>query len=336
MSLVTLDSESLQVAVNPDVGGTITAVRHRPTNLSVLGEVPWESVDAPLPGLAARDEPEWLTRYTGGWPLLFPNAGDACIVAGVHLGFHGEASIAPWAAEFDDGALVLTRKFTSIEATMRRTIAVEGELLSIHEELVYSGQSPAVAMWGHHPTFGSDLLAAPFEVTTGARSVQAEAQFDPDTSPIARGARGTWPMLPAKRGGSIDLAMPGRPWSSVAYLSDFRSPWVAIRRSDNAVAVLLAWDGLRFPCAWLWYELEATLEAPWNGRTRLIGIEPNTTPCALGLTESLFRQAPVLRLDPGTSLSASIELHVFKPSGPIVNGLTDIAPDNNPVNVRPS
>ena len=64
--------------------------------LSVLGTVPWDVVEAPIESLAARDEPEWLTRYTGGWPLLFPNGGDACTVDGVFHGFHGEASIAPW------------------------------------------------------------------------------------------------------------------------------------------------------------------------------------------------------------------------------------------------
>lgn len=331
-----LDSAALQVAVNPEVGGTITSIRHKPTNLSVLGEVPWANVGAPLPALAARDEQEWLTRYSGGWPLLFPNAGDACTVEGVHLGFHGEASIAPWAAEFEDGALVLTRTFSSIAATMRRTIAAEGEVLSIHEELVYSGREPAVAMWGHHPTFGSDLLAAPFEVTCGARNVAAEAQYDPDSSPIACGAGGAWPFLPAKHGGSIGLSKPRSPWSSVAYLTDFHDPWAAIRRLDDAIAVLVSWDGRRFPCAWLWYELEATQEAPWNGSTRLVGIEPNTTPCALGLAESLSRHAPVLRLDPGMSLDTWIELRAFRPSGSILNGMNDIPSENTTVNVRPS
>jgi hypothetical protein len=90
---------------------------------------------------------------------------------------------------------------------------------------------------------------------------------------------------------------------------------------DDAIAVQLSWDGGRFPCAWLWYELTGTLDAPWNGRTRLVAIEPNTTPCALGLSEALARGAALLHLAPGTSLSASIALRVFKPSGPILNAL---------------
>ena len=96
MSHGLIESDALTVRINPQVGGTITEVRHKPSGLSVLGRVPWAAVDAPLASLAARDEPEWLTRYTGGWPLLFPNAGDACTVDGVFHGFHGEASIAPW------------------------------------------------------------------------------------------------------------------------------------------------------------------------------------------------------------------------------------------------
>lgn len=324
MSEVTLESASLAVTVKPQLGGTITAVRHKPTGLAVLGRVPWRSVDAPLPGPAARDEPEWLTRYSGGWPLLFPNAGDACTVRGTFHGFHGEASIAPWEAEEKDGGtLVLSRSFTTVAATMRRTISVVGGTMTIREHVSCAGARPVEVMWGHHPTFGSDLLAGPFEITCGARHVRAEAHYDPPANPLAPDATGAWPLLAGKAGGRIDLAHPRAPWASVAYLTEFAAPWAAIRRMDDAIAVLLEWDGTAFPCAWLWCELAGTAEAPWDGRTHLVGIEPNTTPCALGLGESLARGAPVLQLTPGATLSASIALTVFTPAGP-VTGPADI------------
>ena len=97
-STISIASDELRVTVNPKVGGTITAIIHLGLGLSVLGEVPWDPVDAPIGGFAARDEMHWLSRYTGGWPLLFPNGGDACTVDGVFHGFHGEASISPWKA----------------------------------------------------------------------------------------------------------------------------------------------------------------------------------------------------------------------------------------------
>lgn len=290
---VTVESDALSVRITPKVGGTITQVLHKPSGLSVLGRVPWAAIDAPLPG-PARDEPEWLTRYTGGWPLLFPNAGDACTVDGAFHGFHGEASISPWTvAQSEPNALVLEREFDVIPAHMRRTISIEGDTLSLHETIAYSGDTAVDVMWGHHPSFGSDLLDGPFEITSGAAEMSIEPAFAP---PEGAG-----------------LLRPSAPLASLAYLTGFDTAWAAIRRLDDAIAVHLSWDGARFPCAWLWHELEGTSALPWCSRTRLIGIEPNTTPCGLGLGQAKRRGAPLLRLEPGHHLSGWIALRVFKP-----------------------
>jgi len=138
---VTIATDEIRVTVSPHVGGTITEIRHKESGLSVMGRVPWVAVDAPLPSPGARDEPEWLTRYTGGWPLLFPNAGDACTVDGVFHGFHGEASITPWeVADSSDGAVVLEPSCASIPAFMRRAISVGGEVLTMRETVSFSGE----------------------------------------------------------------------------------------------------------------------------------------------------------------------------------------------------
>jgi hypothetical protein len=288
-----IQSDALAVRVNPRVGGTITQVRHRPTGLSVLGCVPWTAVDEPLPG-PARDEPEWLTRYTGGWPLLFPNAGDACTVGGVFHGFHGEASISPWTiVDGQAASIVLERHFNVIPAHMRRTMTVSDDTLTISEALTFNGAAAIDVMWGHHPTFGGDLLDGPFEITSGATDISIEPAYAPPEG--------------------ADLHRPSAPLASLAYLSGFDSAWAAIRRLDDAIAIHLSWDGARFPCAWLWHELEGTAAPPWSGSARLIGIEPNTTPCGLGLAQAKLRGAPLLRLDPGQRLTSEISLRVFKP-----------------------
>jgi hypothetical protein len=62
---VVLQSAALRVTVNPRVGGTITQVQHKVLGLSVLGRVPWQTVDAPLDPPAAPSEPVWLTRNGG-------------------------------------------------------------------------------------------------------------------------------------------------------------------------------------------------------------------------------------------------------------------------------
>jgi hypothetical protein len=314
-----LQSASLRVTVRPRVGGTITAIEHKRLGLSVLGTVPWEPVEEPLESGAAPDEPTWLTRYTGGWPLLFPNGGDACTFEGAFHGFHGEASISPWEAESSGSTIRLSRQFATVPARMRREITVDGELLTIRETARVEDARPAMVMWGHHATFGSDLLAGEFEIEAGARSVTVDEGYDPLTNPLLPGATGAWPMI-AGKSRTIDLGRPlgpnaGARIAALAYLHDFESPWISIRRLDNAVAATLSWDASIFPNLWLWIELGGTSDAPWSGRGRLIGLEPCSTRLAYGLAEAQRRGARLLALEPGSALSAITRLHVCKAAG---------------------
>jgi hypothetical protein len=313
---ISIASKKLRATVNPRVGGTITHIKQLDSGLSVLGKVPWDAIEAPIGGLAARDETHWLTRYTGGWPLLFPNGGNACTVDGVFHGFHGEASIAPWAFSASANVLRLSRRFFTVPVEMLREIAVEGDQLIVREELRMHGSRPIDVMWGHHPTFGSDLLAGPVEITASANRVTVDDSYDPAANPLMPGAAGDWPILAGKHG-CVDLSHPPKTMAALAYLHDLDAAWVAVRRLDNAIAAALSWDAKQFPCAWLWFELAATAEAPWHGRTRLIGIEPNTTRPALGIAEAKARGGALLRLHPGSTLHTTLRLHVFQPTGPI-------------------
>ena len=320
--LVAIGSDELRVVVNPWVGGTITAVTHLATGFSVLGNVPWDAVNAPIAGFAARDEPGWLTRYTGGWPLLFPNGGDACTSDGVFHGFHGEASIAPWTATLSGNAVSLTRRFSTVPVEMEREMLVERDVLIVREQVRMTGPQPIDVMWGHHPTFGSDLLAGKVEITSGARRATVDQTYDPPANPLLPGATGNWPIVSGKAG-AVDVGRPVEPMAALAYLHDFEKPWAAIRRLDDSIAVALSWDSARFPCAWLWFELGGTAEAPWYGCGRLIGIEPNTTWPGMGLADALARGSALLRLHPGDELTAELRLHVFRPSGPVAGVDTD-------------
>jgi hypothetical protein len=309
---VSLASADLRVTVNPRVGGTITAIEHLGSGLSILGQVPWDPVDEPIGSLAAPDEWHWLSRYTGGWPLLFPNGGDACTVDGVLHGFHGEASIAPWDATASGDRLILTRRFFTVPVEMRRELTIDRDLLIVREHVRMTGAHPIAIMWGHHPTFGSDLLAGTVEITSGARKVTSDDGYDPPANPLRCGSTGDWPVL-AGKAALVDLSRPDGAVAAMAYLHDFSAPWAAIRRLDNTIAAAISWSD-RFPCAWLWYELGGTAEAPWYGRGRLIGIEPNTTRSAGGLADALRRGSTLQRLQPGEALDAELRLHVFKPS----------------------
>jgi len=314
---VVIESEALRVTVAPGVGGTITAIEHKGLGASVLGKTPWVAEEAPMDPPAAPDENAWLTRYTGGWPLLFPNGGDACDYAGVFHGFHGEASVAPWQAEAGAAALRLRRRFTTVPAEMQREMTVEGDLLTVRETLNMLGGQPIKVMWGHHPTFGSDLLDGAFEIRAGAGNVTIDNRYDPATNPLIPGATGHWPHVPGKSG-PFDLSRPQGIIAAQAYLWNFDSPWMSIRRLDGIVAAALSWDGGVFSYAWLWYELGGTAEPPWCGKGRLIGMEPNTTWPGTGLADADRRGGRLMTLRPGAKITATVRLHVFRPEGAIL------------------
>jgi hypothetical protein len=316
--MIFLENAELQVAVSCQVGGSITRITVKESGLDVLGEVPWPVTDQPIASGAARHEPEFLTRFTGGWPLLFPNAGDACDFDGVFHGFHGEGAITPWdvVARAAD-RIVLSRRFDIVPVTMRRELRLAGDLLIMTEQLRMTGSRPIEVMWGHHPTLGRDLLAGPIEITSGARTATVCTSHDMAANPLALGAKGQWPIVAGKTG-PYDLSRPQEPMASLAYLTDFNDDaWIAVRRLDNKVAVALSWDEARFPCAWLWYELAGNPDEPWLNRTRLIGIEPNTTWPAWGLAKAKQAGGTLLTLKPGDEIATTLRFQAFTPVGPI-------------------
>ena len=313
---VVLEGGSLSVVVDPLIGGTILSVAHKGLGAAVLGRAPWDALRVPYLSASPADELGWLTHYGGGWPLLFPNGGAGCTFEGVQHGFHGEASLAPWRAETEDGALRLVRRFFTVPVTMERTIAIEDDVLVVDETVRMGGARPARVLWNHHPTFGADLLADDFTIETSAGSVTADDTYDPPANPLRPGATGTWPTVPGKAG-SYDLSRPRAPAASVAYLSDFNPAWVALCRLDGMVGAALSWDAAHFPYAWLWLELAGNSEAPWHGRAHLIGVEPSTSWPATGLADIDRRGGPLLTLAPGDVIRTTLRLHVFQPQGPV-------------------
>jgi hypothetical protein len=199
---------------------------------------------------------------------------------------------------------------------MHRTLSLAGDTLKIDETVRMLGSRPVDVMWGQHPTFGSDMIAGPVEITSAGGRVWIDDAFDSPSNPLVPGASGEWPMIGGKQG-PFNLSTPSAVMSGQAYLYDLKDGWIAIRRMDNEIAALLTWDKTRFPCAWVWYELKGTDAPPWQGQTSLIGLEPNTTWPGSGIAGAKARGGSLLTLSPGDELATTLSLRVSKPAGPI-------------------
>ena len=297
---------------------------HRRSSISASAFPCWARcrgmpVDAPIGGFAARDEAHWLTRYTGGWPLLFPNGGDACTVDGVFHGFHGEASISPWEATVSrQSARAHAPVLHGAGRDASRAHASMSDMLIVRERLRMHGTASDRRDVG--PSSDLRLRSSRRAISRSRRVREARdrrrglrpaagIRFCPAPSALGRYSR-------ARRDRSISAGRRSR-LQRWPISHDFEAPWAAIRRLDNAVAVALSWTRERFPFAWLWYELSGTAEAPWHGRARVIGIEPSTTRPAYGLAVARQKGSPLLRLEPGDELTAELRLQVFRPIGGI-------------------
>jgi galactose mutarotase-like enzyme len=301
---VVLESADLRAVVTPALGGTVTRLRALGPGADLLAIAPWAAKATALPRGAA-DEADWLRRFCGGWPVMFPNAGDACSDGDVWHGFHGEGSVTPWEAAQDGATVTLRRHFATVPVTMTRRLAVDGPRLTLDETVVAAGDCTVV--WGQHVTFGADLLAGPVTLTTGAAGLAACASYDPPANPLRPGATGRWPVLPGKSG-PVDLSRPPEGAALLACLTDpGPTPWVQILREDG-LGLKLEWTADPWPLAWLWVETGGTRAAPWNGAARMIAVEPCSTWPATGLVAARAAGGPVIRLAAGDTRRARLSL----------------------------
>ena len=234
--------------------------------LSVLGNVPWDPVDAPIASLAA-------PRRAGLADPLYRRLAAAvsqrrrCLHLRRRLPRLPRRSLdrALGRRRLSANAIRLTRRFFTVPVEMQRELTVEGDLLIVRERLRMDGAQPIEVMWGHHPTFGSDLLAGAVRDHLRAPRVTVDDGYDPPPIRSARrgrrlaDGRGQDRALRPRRRRPVRLA-------AMAYLHDFDGP--GLRSAAWTTPSQSRCPGTRtvFPCAWLWYELGGTAEAPWHGR----------------------------------------------------------------------
>jgi galactose mutarotase-like enzyme len=264
---------------------------------------------------------DWLSEYRGDWQELFPNAGDACEVMGTPLPFHGEVSTARWEVVDRAEDRVVLRTPARLPLVLERTMRLDPEHASLRIEERVTNESPLRVpfIWGHHPAFAvtaSSVLDIP------ARRVEASAALTDEDADVPAGSTGTWPTMPGRHGGPVDLRQPVAPRRAhrLLWLPEMAAGWAAIRDPHSRSGVALAWDLSTFPHAWLWQEV-GTPGMPWFGRSSITAIEPHMSWPSEGLAAAIER-GQARWLEPGASHETWITCAVFEATDRAVGAVT--------------
>ena len=298
--MITVSNRDLLATIDESLGGEIRQVQFGGDPLLAFYE--WE---APISVTRSRTYGEakldWLSEYRGGWQLLVPNAGAACVVDGVPLPFHGEWSRTSVDIVYRTATEVTMRAGTRLPFVVDRRVGVLDDparvTVSTTIENLTDRRLPFI--WGEHPAF---------PVAPGDRiDLPSGAIIDAD-DPERRAT--TWPKSPAADS-SLDEIPPTSPFQRVHYLPNRPAGWAALRRQN--VGVGLRWELDDFPHMWLWHEIGGP-GFPFFGRTSVVALEPASSWPGDGLAAAIDN-GHAQWLAAHESRSTSMTIVPFRPDG---------------------
>lgn len=281
----------LAALVDPARGSEILSLTYRGAEL--LFRTPWRHhAQRVLDGEAGDSigpAGDWLERYRGGWQTLVPTVGDPVEYVGPAV-YHGEASTLQWTVGTADAAGAhLTASLFTVPLTIERDITLDDRGLSIRDRIVNQSDVEVAFDYGHHPAFGSEMLAGGLEIDAPG------AVFTPDHDTTERRS---WPEGLAKDGSAFSLARiePSDRRGVYGWL-EVPEPLIRLRAESAGIEVSVEWDAATMPSLWVWQELGWDESFPWFGRARVAAFEPVSRPTRVADRRGALRLPPRGALD---------------------------------------
>jgi hypothetical protein len=316
-------------------GGHIADLRLIGSPLNVLWEAPWKTIDphtfsaakhAALYGDGAVGK--FLSGYTGHALVLgyFGMPSHDEVAQGLPL--HGEAASAEWnvlAAHQgrDSASLELEVELPIYHLSFRRKITLQANALTavIDETVVNRSDAEITLQWVQHAAFGEPFYtqADASLFVPVARALSSPLGYEHHEF-LPKNSEFLWPTAPTANEGQADLTIPFQQ-DGTGFVASLLIPaerthaYIAIHNRRHGQIAGYSFDRSRFPWIALWEENCARSYAPWNGVTRVRGVEFGTSPMPLGLDQALAMRAlyntPVLtRVLKSSHLSTAYEIFV--------------------------
>ena len=284
-------------------GGHIADFRLCGSPINALWESPWEMIEpqtfsshahAAMYGSAPVGI--FLCGYTGHALALGYFGMPSAVGAERGLPLHGEAAVTEWktlsaASGAHSATLTMEVTLPVQELNFRREISLPagGFTASITEVVTNRSSHDSEFQWVEHAAFGEPFFARG-EATlfvSGTRGLTWPVGYEGHEL-LSNNAEYRWPYAPSTIGGPVDLSQPfvrdGTGFVATLLTdSDRDNAFVAVHNRRHALVAGYSFDRTRFPWIALWEENRARAYVPWNGKTRVRGVEFGTSPMPLGL-----------------------------------------------------
>ncbi len=274
--MLNLASSAIAIRIDPRHGGEVLDLVDLRSGRQLLARPPFGS-DEPCPG--ELDETTWTRCYRGGWQLLVPNAGNACVVDGAAHGFHGRASTDPWeVSELADDSVTLSWSGHGIR--VERRFALQHDTVTVRSAV--AADREAALVWVEHVGLGIEMLDPTVELgLPGGQAYEVDERTGPTEPPpdVA-----SWPEVrlldsTLERADRASLLSPRSRMLIVANVPEGR---LTVQNRARRQGIEITWDTSWLPHLWIWHEVRAT-GGPWRQIAETLIVEPASVPHTLGL-----------------------------------------------------
>ena len=305
--MIRLEHGGITVVLDETLGGEIRQIEV--DGIGLLASYDWET---PVPAAHSRSygdtKLDWLSEYRGGWQLMVPNSGDACVVDGVPLPFHGEWSRTCVKAERLEPGRVRFRSGVRLPLVVERDVELhdDPQRMSLTTTVTNVADVAQAFVWGEHPAFASgpgDRIDLPIGPIADV--------IDPLDGPTT-----TWPIAPSS-GADLSVIPTDTPLEDVHFLPNRPAGWCALRRPH--VGVAMSWDVGDFPHMWIWREF-ASPGFPFYGRASIVALEPASSWPGGGLAQAI-RSGQAHWLEPGATRTTTVTVIPFGAGAHPVRGV---------------
>jgi hypothetical protein len=309
-------------------GGHIVDLRLHGSPVNAMWEAPWQTIDPQNFSSEAHARTygrgpvgRFLSGYSGHALALGYFGMPSAEQEARGLPLHSEAACSEWhveaaTADADSAELVMKCELPIFGLEVRRKIIVQQNAFnfSVHERVRNCRDQQCELQWVQHAAMGEPLFA-PGEASlylNATRGISWPLGYEGHEL-LPNSAELVWPYAQSKEGRTLDLAEPF-PETGTGFVAGFlvdpsaKNGFVAVHNRQLGMVAGYVFERERFPWIALWEENCAREYPPWNGNTRVRGIEFGTSPMPMGLehavsTRTLF-DTPVLT---GVGGNAQIE-----------------------------